>query len=183
MRHRIFAQPDSTINETWASLAEIEFGTYPPHKDPMITGDHHDDQGFESYGFYQKVALDIVTETVFDYPYPRLSEKTIKPLAWKRMFIIIGAQGSLQHLRDLGFSTFAPFINEHYDTIADPASRMQAVMSEVVRFCSMDLDQVRQQMLQYKDRLDHNKKLYDHYQQEQTIREQIRQQLCLDSKP
>jgi ABC-type transporter MlaC component len=53
--------------------------------------------------------------------------------------------GSLQYLRDYGFKTFDGLIDETYDTIADPAERLQAVVNEMSRIA--ELDQTRKLML------------------------------------
>jgi len=62
-----------------------------------------------------------------------VTEKPLKPmLAW-RPFLVLGAKGTLAHLRDLGFRSFAPMVNESYDAIGAPRERMHAAITEVER--------------------------------------------------
>lgn len=56
-----------------------------------------------------------------------VSEKTFKPFCCHHPFIIFGNKGSLQHLRDLGYKTFHPYIDEKYDTL-DTWERLDAVV-------------------------------------------------------
>ena len=82
---------------------------------------------FERSGIY------IIGETWFDRPGLFLSEKTFKALSNFKPFIILGQPGSLQALQDLGFKTFAPYINEKYDQMRDPSKRMSMVQEEILR--------------------------------------------------
>ena len=106
--------------------------------------------------FYSKIALDIVTETVFNYPYPYISEKTLRPIACKRMFIIVGATNTLATLKTYGFKTWSDLIDESYDSIADPEERFLSVVKSVNNFCKLPLADVKQFLLNNQDRLDHN---------------------------
>lgn len=106
--------------------------------------------------FYQHIACDIVTETVFDYPYPYITEKTLRPIACKRMFIIVGSYGILSHLKNKGFFTFDDFINEEYDAILDPIERFHAVIGQVHKFCNRSLDEIVQYLKNNKNKFDHN---------------------------
>ena len=82
---------------------------------------------------HQQVFLQIVTETVYDYPTLFYSEKTFKPIANKRPFVMIGAPGSIKNLQDLGFKTFNDFWSEDYDSIQDPEKRLLSVF-EIVKY-------------------------------------------------
>ena len=106
--------------------------------------------------FYSKIALDVVTETVFNYPYPYISEKTLRPIACKRMFIIIGAADTLAILKIYGFKTWSDLIDESYDSISDPEERFLSVIESVNNFCKLSLTDVKQFLLNNQDRLDHN---------------------------
>mgnify|MGYP000079224382 CR=1 FL=1 len=65
-----------------------------------------------------------------------ISEKTFKPIAAMQPFIIVGSQHALKYLRKLGYKTFSPYINEHYDTIENNEDRFNAVWTEVERLCA-----------------------------------------------
>ena len=42
-------------------------------------------------------------------------------------FVLVAPQHSLEYLKSYGFRTFAPYIDESYDTIADPILRIERV--------------------------------------------------------
>ena len=113
-------------------------------------------QGRYNCDFYKNIALDIVTETVFDYPYPCITEKTIRPLANKRMFIIVGAANILQLLRSKGFETFSDVINETYDTINDPVDRFNSVVNSINTFLDRPINDIKDYYIKNQDRFEHN---------------------------
>ena len=52
-------------------------------------------------------------------------------------FIVYGSPFTLKSLRELGFKTFSPFIDESYDETISPFRRMQKITKEIKRLCSM----------------------------------------------
>ena len=54
----------------------------------------------------------------------------------KHPFILVSTAHSLTYLKKLGYKSFSPYINEHYDTIEDDEERMNAVWAEVERLCA-----------------------------------------------
>jgi hypothetical protein len=48
----------------------------------------------------------------------------------------VSSAESLVYLKKLGYKTFSPYINEHYDTIKNDEERLTAVWSEVERLCA-----------------------------------------------
>ena len=71
--------------------------------------------------------LYVPTETVYFGQRQHLTEKTFKAIALEMPFILVAPAHSLEYLRSYGFRTFAPFIDESYDTIADPIQRIERV--------------------------------------------------------
>lgn len=69
-----------------------------------------------------------------------LSEKTFKPIVCQHPFIIFGSKGSLSNLRDLGYKTFHPYIDESYDELPT-WERMDAIIKEMARLNSMSNEQ------------------------------------------
>jgi hypothetical protein len=87
---------------------------------------------------YSCIAIEVILETLFDDSRLHLTEKTLRPIACGRPFILMATQGSLQYLREYGFKTFDGLIDETYDTIADPKKRLQAVIQEMARIAALD---------------------------------------------
>jgi len=75
--------------------------------------------------------VNIVSESVFDYPYPYLTEKTFKCFWHKVPFIIVGATNSLKYLKSIGFKTFENWFDERYDNEVDPGIRMSLIVNEL----------------------------------------------------
>lgn len=67
----------------------------------------------------------------------RLTEKTIKPFSAGQLALVAGNAGTLGLVRELGFATFAPLVDEAYDRIAHPEARLQAVLGEFTRLATM----------------------------------------------
>ena len=106
--------------------------------------------------FYQHAACDFVVETVLDYPYPYVSEKTLRPRACKRMFIVLGPAGVLKILHCKGFETFGDFVDESYDAIQDPGDRFFAVNEQIHQFCARPLEEILQYLHINQHKFDHN---------------------------
>jgi len=69
----------------------------------------------------------VPTETVYFGRRTHLTEKTFKAIALEMPFVLVAPAHSLEYLREYGFRTFAPYIDETYDTITDPVLRIEAV--------------------------------------------------------
>ena len=87
---------------------------------------------------YSSTAIEVVLETLFDDTRLHLTEKTLRPIACGRPFILMATYGSLQYLKDYGFQTFDGIIDETYDTIIDPRKRLNAVVQEMSRISSLN---------------------------------------------
>jgi hypothetical protein len=57
-------------------------------------------------------------------------------------FIFMGPAHGLQELKKLGFRTFAPFIDESYDTELDPELRFKMIMAEIERLSNLDINEI-----------------------------------------
>jgi hypothetical protein len=116
----------------------------------------HPNYVFIDVDFYRHVALDLVSETVFDYPYPFVSEKTLRPIFNKRMFIMVGPPGMLQLLKSHGFETWSDIIDETYDTVQEPNTRLEMLLQEARKFCQRDLEEIKHYMQHNRWKFDHN---------------------------
>ena len=158
MYHRLYPKPFSRLNEAWNPLGRFDSHPSVSYCDPIITGTSNQFYTTETYcDFYDNVAIDIVTETVYHYPSPQITEKTLRPILQKRMFLIVGPYGSLKLLQHLGFMTFDPLICEDYDNIIDPFDRMDAILLEIDRLTALPIDTIQDYMLECNDILKHNR--------------------------
>jgi hypothetical protein len=100
--------------------------------------------------------FEITTETLFTTPYRSTTEKICKPLVNFLPFLVIGPPGILRQLRDLGYKTFAPLIDESYDEEEDHNLRLAKIAQEAKRLCEMNKDQLHDWYWSMEDILIHN---------------------------
>jgi hypothetical protein len=81
--------------------------------------------------FYKNSLINIINETYFFNNIIHITEKTYKPIAFLQPFILLGAAGSLQHIRNMGFKTFNNFWDESYDTEIDDITRFNKIINIV----------------------------------------------------
>jgi hypothetical protein len=152
----LVTSPWTRINDRWAK--DIDTSPGQPEKDSIIDGHHlqYPPADQDQNVLYRSIALDLVNETVYNYPYPCITEKTLRPIACKRMFIIVGPQGILDLLHSYGFRTFNDIVDESYDTITEPNARFVAVMTAFEEFCNIPLATVQTWMQDNQDIFEHN---------------------------
>ncbi len=117
---------------------------------------------------YEETYFSIVTETIcFERGSSEglsgvgrlLSEKTFKPVIYKHPFIIVGVPGCLRQLKELGYKTFSPYIDESYDEVTDESGRMLMIAKEVQRLCNLTASQLQEFLAFSKEITEHN---YNH---------------------
>jgi hypothetical protein len=84
------------------------------------------------------------------------SEKTFKTIGFKHPFILVGQTNILKSLRQLGYKTFHPYIDESYDDITDGDQRLEAIWKEINRLCNFSTDQWIEWQKQVKPIVDYN---------------------------
>lgn len=92
---------------------------------------------------YRSCAIDLVAETVYVDGRIHLTEKTLRPLACGKPFLLLAGPGSLQYVRDYGFKTFDALIDETYDKIQCPQQRLAAVVSTMKEISRLPKEQKR----------------------------------------
>jgi hypothetical protein len=107
-------------------------------------------------GIYQNSLYSVVGETISNNDCFFVTEKTAKPMMAGRPFIMLSGKHTLKHLRDIGFKTFDPVINESYDEIDDEYERISAALISFKNLCTQDPSKVYTQLY---DVLEHNRKI------------------------
>lgn len=143
-------------------------------KDPLIQGRPNQDHRFYA-DFYRYIGIDIVTETAMHYPYPLITEKTYRPIASGRPFIILGPYRTLEFLRSLGFSTFPSIIDESYDLIYNPEQRFLSVCQTIKKIVDQPIEQTIADIKSVRESLLHNQYHLQYFvkDQLQNLRKQI----------
>jgi hypothetical protein len=140
---------DKTLTRLWRDVA-LKQVNHPDIDQDFIRA---------KYGFIKKSGVYVVSESVFHHPYPYFTEKTMSALLSQRPFVVIGPHGSLNALRQKGFKTFDDIFDESYDKIRDPSARMTAVFDLVKEISTRSLDEIKQNVLQCKNKINHNNKI------------------------
>ena len=109
---------------------------------------------------YTECGIEVVLETLFDDDRVHLTEKSLRPIACGRPFVIASSPGSLEYLRNYGFETFSGLIDESYDLVQNPLERLQAIAKEMQRIAELNIEtklQLWQKLYKIAER---NKKLF-----------------------
>lgn len=101
--------------------------------------------------YYKDSYFSVVTETNFytgTAPHLNnqsgrfLSEKIFKPILCGHPFIVVSVPNFLEKLKEIGYKTFSPYINEFYDTVLDDNERLYCILLEIERLCNLNQDQL-----------------------------------------
>jgi hypothetical protein len=87
---------------------------------------------------YNQTAYSVVAETNFDNHYTFYTEKIVKPILARRLFLVFSGQYYLRNLRNLGFRTFDGIIDESYDDVADLNQRGQMITEQMKYLLEQD---------------------------------------------
>jgi len=80
---------------------------------------------------YSDSWFSVVTETIYDYPHTFRTEKIWKPILMAHPFVVAANPGYLKDLRNAGFQTFHSLIDERYDQIDCPRTRIERIIHTV----------------------------------------------------
>jgi hypothetical protein len=110
--------------------------------------------------YFENSFMSVVTETYFYGTKTKfLSEKTFKPIAFLQPFILVSVPYSLEVLRDLGYKTFHPYINESYDIEENDAIRMKMIVDEIQRLSKLSDIELKVLSRNLRDICIHNQKI------------------------
>jgi len=80
---------------------------------------------------YNHSAYSLIAETQSENSFSFFTEKIIKPMMCRRLFVVAGGQYYLHNLRKLGFQTFHGIIDESYDSEPDISVRVKLMLEQV----------------------------------------------------
>jgi hypothetical protein len=117
---------------------------------------------------YIDTYFSLVTETVCHYPYSFRTEKIWKPVAMGHPWIAVANRGYYRSMRNLGFRTFDPVIDESFDQIDNDQQRLERIVMVVKDLCEQNLEHF---LAEVRPICDHNR------QHLALMRDSVRQQL------
>jgi hypothetical protein len=95
---------------------------------------------------YNQTAYTLVTETNYADHYVFFTEKIVKPILARRLFLVLGGRYYLRTLRELGFQTFGGIIDESYDTVENYQQRARLLGEQIKYLISEDQQTVLDQI-------------------------------------
>jgi hypothetical protein len=113
---------------------------------------------YDSKDFCQ-TDISVILETVFDQRI-HLTEKILRPIACKHPFLLAAGPGSLRYLKNYGFRTFDPYINESYDNESCPDTRLKMIVSEMDRLRKLPEKQYNKILENCKEIAEYNHQLF-----------------------
>lgn len=140
-----FESNKSTLSQLQFSINEYDLNVNPAWHDPTLSDIHSD-----SY-------FSVVSETNFRKHESRfLTEKTFKSVQFKHPFILISVPHSLVFLKEKGYKSFYPLIDESYDLEEDDEKRLLMVLDETKRLCNLTDSEVEEFIYATKEICDFN---------------------------
>lgn len=153
-------------NEEYKSLIKNKYPFVVDYEDERFVSGMHN--FFTKKDMWMKTYFSIVAETSAEDDWIFITEKTVRPMIYYHPFIMWGNPGTLDVLRRHGFKTFPEFFDESYDRIENKEIRLQKVIENVERLCSLPLDKIHEMYLSVLPKLIHNHQLLIKLYQEQT---------------
>jgi hypothetical protein len=98
----------------------------------------------------------IVTESEVSDNIYRVTEKIVKPIVGLQPFLVFGNKNSLKILKNMGFKTFDFIFNEEYDSVENPALRIELIFNEIDRLLSLPFDSLKELELMSRSVCEHN---------------------------
>jgi hypothetical protein len=115
--------------------------------------------------YYEETYFSLVTETLCMMGESNkgetgigriLSEKIFKAILNRHPFILLAVPKSLQLLKELGYRTFSPWINEDYDNELDDVTRIHMVVKEVKKLAELPDDKLAEFLVFAREIVEHN---------------------------
>ena len=107
---------------------------------------------------YFESCIDIVTESLVEFS-THFSEKTYKPIFYKKPFITIAGPYYYKTLSDYGFELYDEIFNYDFDSEENYEKRIDNILMQIKELNSLSLREIKSLCEKVKSKIDHN---YDH---------------------
>jgi hypothetical protein len=114
--------------------ATEQFLSHAPYVSDELGQTERNNHAVTQSKYHVNSYCNIVMETHFDADQSGgsfLTEKTFKPIKHGQLFFVVGAMGSLQALRDLGYRTFDAVLDNSYDRIENNTQRWARLRASI----------------------------------------------------
>lgn len=120
---------------------------------------------------YARSCYSLVAETENQNSFSFFTEKIVKPILAKRLFVVASGQHYLSNLRSIGFHTFDSVIDESYDKEADAWRRNEMLLDQVRWLQQQNFAEISKTIQPI---LDHNFRIMTQIDWQQTMIDTIR---------
>ena len=152
-------------------FVQPEFESMLPLSADNLNTDEHNDHSMSVDYLFTDSYWNIVMETYLDATGGVfLTEKTFKPIKYGQPFVILGTTNSLQYLKDHGYKTFSPWIDESYDQLIDVRERWLAVWDIVKQLSDVSLEDLHKQHTEMTSVILHNQAWFKRNKQQELER-------------
>jgi len=107
---------------------------------------------------YTKFFIELVAETWTEGNTFAPTEKTTRPINFKKPFIVYGSRDYLCYLRQMGFRTFSDFWNEDYDGY-EGVERYKRILTLIDNLSKKSVEQLQSMYYDMQYTLEHNHRL------------------------
>ena len=112
------------------------------------------------FNLSESIPLELVNETyAFGSDALYFTEKIIKPMLSRSLFLLIGNPFLLSFIKQLGFKTFPHLFDESYDEETDNVKRTNVVLKNLEKFCTIPITDCKKIYDDNAELLDYN---YNH---------------------
>ena len=129
--------------------------------------------------YYTDSIINIVSETLFEYDWfvndqvfedrmlhkthlSFFTEKSLKPIFFEQIFLIVGPFHVHKSLKTLGFKLFEDFIDYSFDDVKDHKIRMNMIKEQITRLSNIDINDLNNYYFseECQNILKHNKEIF-----------------------
>jgi hypothetical protein len=102
----------------------------------------------------------------------------LKPIMNVHPFIVFSVPGFLHKLHHLGFQTFnGDFLSEKYDLVQNEQDRLKLLFTELDKFRTTPVDELKQWFTEQIPKLKHNQELFLEYGRKSTTKVKLLEKL------
>lgn len=141
-RDRVVELLDPYLDDAYWSY--VRRGTALPGEPPETAGAKRWDTRYQNPMWYDDTCFGLVLESVtrWESAVPFLTEKIFKPISHYQPYMVIGANGILQYLKQQGFETFDNVFDESYDQVSSLDDKMKIIIDNIERYQKQPHDRV-----------------------------------------
>jgi len=118
---------------------------------------------------YKRVYFNVITESCYYEDCIYMSEKVFKPISQLVPFIYLTNPFAMKKLREIGYKTFQPWIDESYDEEVDNDKRFFMILDEIKRLCSMSKEEIHKWYYEMEDILLYNQEHFANYKHQDRL--------------